>query len=203
MVPAKFLTVPLSASCGSAQSAPEVVWYPWAETGTKCHLPMFTGSTWTRPCRLIDERARSSRQSRVVKQVPKRRVRVGDASDHQKSSPKLRNMSDRLASISSADGACPYFAKHPAAALERNARRLLFEGRREITLKNLPHITVGGNAMRIRLHFQDCSKLLRKFYHHGRFSFYDQLYRFHVPAQSGRSFQLVSTLSVRSAQRGC
>src|SRR5258708_4249812 len=60
----------------------------------------------------------ASGQSLVVEQVPKRRVGIGNASDHQECSPKFWNISARLASISSADGACPYLANMPRPVLK-------------------------------------------------------------------------------------
>ena len=42
--------------------------------------------------------------------MPKSPVGIGNASNHQKSSPKFWNISARLALIYSADGACPYLA---------------------------------------------------------------------------------------------
>src|ERR1700721_1721702 len=49
--------------------------------------------------------------------MPKRVVGIGNPSDHQKCSPKFWNISARLASISSADGACPYLANMPRPVL--------------------------------------------------------------------------------------
>jgi len=61
----------------------------------------------------------------------------------------------------------PVLGEHPASRLERDARRLLFECGREVTFQNLTRVTIGGNAMCIRLHLQGRCKLLWKFDHEG------------------------------------
>src|ERR1035438_9105545 len=57
---------------------------------------------------VIDEFSRGNRQLRIVKQVPDGCMGIGYSGNHRKASGKPRNISARLVSISSAEGAGPY-----------------------------------------------------------------------------------------------